>query len=245
MSITGEADGPPLRTGVAYADLFAGKDAAIAILASLAAVGRGTVLPTGERRLFVSLAHSASAALINVAQNALITGIDARRHGNSHPNLVPYKLFDTADRPIVLAVGNDSQWRACITAIGGLEDLLAERALDTNAGRVGARERVIARLDARLREAGSEHWIEVLSRAGVPCGRLRSVLESLDSVAASPLTGIAPATGGVVRFAPPHLDEHGEQIRRDGWGVFRCAESHDFPRGNGDQVGMEPPVTAS
>src|SRR4029078_10450491 len=109
MSITGEPDGDPMRVGVALADVMAGKDSAIAILAAL--VGRD-LLAVSERHIHISLLGSATAALINVAQNSLVTGHDARRWGNQHPNLVPYQLFPTADRPMILAVGNDSQWIA-------------------------------------------------------------------------------------------------------------------------------------
>ncbi|HEU5041258.1 MAG TPA: CoA transferase, partial [Gemmatimonadales bacterium] len=91
MAITGEPDGPPMKIGVALADVVAGKDAAVAILAALLARDR---LPAErDRRLIVSLVHSATAALVNVAQNALVTGDEPRRWGNAHPNLVPYQLF--------------------------------------------------------------------------------------------------------------------------------------------------------
>jgi crotonobetainyl-CoA:carnitine CoA-transferase CaiB-like acyl-CoA transferase len=244
MSINGEPDGPPLKTGVAFADIFAGKDAAIATLAALTAAARGAVLPVTQRRINISLAHSATSALINVAQNALITGVDPQRHGNSHPNLVPYKLFETADQPIVIAVGNDSQWRMCLQALGGLEDLEADASLATNAGRVLQRDRVVSRIQDRLTEGGADVWMEALGRAGVPCGRLRTVLESLQSVSASKLTGIAPSAGGSVRLPPPGLDEHAAQIRAHKWGAFQCAESHDSPEGKSGETGERKPVTA-
>src|SRR5690348_188909 len=131
MAITGEPDGAPMKVGVALADVVAGKDAAIAILAALVArwrTGRGG-------RVVTSLAGSATAALVNVAQNALVTGVEPRRWGNAHPNLVPYELFDAADRPIVVAVGNDAQWIACTRALG-LDALADDPALATNAGRL-------------------------------------------------------------------------------------------------------------
>ncbi|HJU88054.1 MAG TPA: CoA transferase, partial [Gemmatimonadaceae bacterium] len=113
MAITGEPNGAPMRAGVALADMLTGKDAAIAILAALVDRER-----TGlGRHVHVSLSQSAAAGLINVAQNALVTGADAARWGNAHPNLVPYQLFDAADRAIVIAVGSDPQWRACALAL--------------------------------------------------------------------------------------------------------------------------------
>ena len=213
MAITGEHDGAPMKVGVALADVLAGKDAAIAILAALAGGRRGT------RRVSISLLHSATAALVNVAQNALVSGREATRWGNAHPNLVPYQLFDAADRPIVVAVGNDAQWRACATALG-LTDLAADASLVTNAGRVVSRERVVNALAAALRAKPAAEWIARLDAAGVPCGVVKPVLEALRDVQASSLTGVAPQTPASVRLPPPKLDEHGALVRAEGWGAF-------------------------
>src|SRR4051812_26999052 len=109
MSVTGEVEGAPMKHGIALADVMAGKDAAVSILAALVERGRTGV----GRRVEVSLAASAEAALVNVAQNTLVSGRPAMRWGNAHPNLVPYQLFEAADRPVVIAVGNDAQWLAC------------------------------------------------------------------------------------------------------------------------------------
>ena len=215
MSITGEAGGAPMKVGVALADVIAGKDAAIAILAALAA----GPLPPEKRRLFISLADSAGAALINVAQNVLLTGTDAKRYGNAHPNLVPYQAFDAADRPIVVAVGSDAQWQACARALE-LDDLGADRALVTNAGRLAERDRIATRLQARLRERPARVWMDRLTNAGVPCGLVLSVKEALAEMDASPLYGIAPSVPGSVRLPPPRLGEHDAEIRARGWGAF-------------------------
>ncbi len=215
MAITGEAGGSPMKVGVALADVVAGKDAAVAILAALASRyrdGRG-------RRVVTSLAQSATAALVNVAQNVLVTGRDAPRWGNAHPNLVPYELFEAADRSIVVAVGNDAQWHACAVTLG-LDELASDPRLATNAGRLEHREELVLALAERLREAPAAHWLRRLAEAGVPAGVVRSVLESLHGVDASPLTGVSPSVPGEVRFPPPLLDEHGAAIRRLGWGVF-------------------------
>src|SRR5688500_16587772 len=125
MAITGEPGGAPMKVGVALADVCAGKDAAAAILACLAS---RVPLGPAERMLTVSLAHSATAALVNVAQNALVTGSEPARWGNAHPNLVPYQLFEAADRPFILAVGNDAQWLACCRALDR-QDLAADERL--------------------------------------------------------------------------------------------------------------------
>jgi crotonobetainyl-CoA:carnitine CoA-transferase CaiB-like acyl-CoA transferase len=218
MSITGEADGPPMKIGVALADVIAGKDAAIAIMAAVFSRIGGPV-PADQRRIQISLADSARTALVNVAQNVLVSGKDAARWGNAHPNLVPYQLFDAADRPVVIAVGNDAQWQACAHALG-LFDIAEDDALRTNAGRVRQRERVVSILVARVREKPAQYWIDRLSAAAVPCGLIRSVAEALRDTGADARTGVPPSVPGSVRFPPPKLDEHGAAIRTLGWRAF-------------------------
>jgi crotonobetainyl-CoA:carnitine CoA-transferase CaiB-like acyl-CoA transferase len=204
-----------MKVGVALADVLAGKDAVAAILGALVARGR---TGTGGR-VSISLAASAAAALVNVAQNALVSGTDARRWGNAHPNLVPYQLFETADRPIVIAVGSDPQWRACALALE-LPELAGDAELATNAGRLAGRERLVGGVAQRMRERPAAQWLERLDRAGVPCGVVKSVREALSEVDASPLTGVAPSVPGSVRRPPPRLDEHGALVRRHGWSAF-------------------------
>lgn len=229
MAITGEPEGAPMKVGVALADVLAGKDAAIAILGALVAraasggaPGRdapGRDAAVAARRLVISLAHSATAALVNVAQNALVTGAEARRWGNAHPNLVPYQLFDASDRPFVIAVGSDAQWSACARALG-LVSLADDPALATNAGRLAARGRVVDAIAQTVRGAPAAAWIARLDAAGVPCGVVKPVLEALREVPASPLTGVEPSVPGAVRSAPPRLDEHGALVRASGWDAF-------------------------
>ena len=189
MAITGEPDGSPMKVGVALADVIAGKDAAIAILAALA----GENLTERQRRIHISLADSATAALINVAQNVLLSGRDAERYGNAHPNLVPYQLLRTGDRPMVIAVGSDAQWQACTRSLD-LPDLAEDPALATNAGRLAA--------------------------AGVPGGLVPTVKEALAMTDASPRYGVVPSVPGTIRFLPPRLGEHDREIRTLGWGAF-------------------------
>ena len=220
MSITGDPAGDPMKAGVALADIMTGKDAAIAVLGALLARDRATTpLPVEERLLHISLRHTATAALVNVAQNALVSGAEARRWGNAHPNLVPYQLFKTKDVPIVIAVGNDNQWQAACRALG-LPELANDQALDTNAGRHAQRERVVRALSERLATAEAGSWLGALDAVGVPCGVVRSVKDALADVEASPVTGVAPSIPGTVRRRAPTLDQHGELIRREGWGAF-------------------------
>lgn len=208
-----------MKVGIALADVVAGRDATIAILAAVAERASGP-LSRDKRRVSISLADSARAALVNVAQNVLVSGKDAARWGNAHPNLVPYQLFDAADRPFVIAVGSDGQWRACARALG-LEDLADDETLETNAGRVKNRERIFSALSERVLEMGAQHWIDRLQSAGVPCGLVRSVAEALAVADASPITGVPPSIPGSVRLPPPKLDEHGQSIRTLGWRAFR------------------------
>lgn len=219
MAINGEPDGEPLRTGVAFVDVVTGKDAAIALLGALVAVGRGRANPVADRRLYVSLARSATAALVNVAQNTLVSGVTAGRWGNAHPNLVPYQLFHAADAPIVVAVGSDAQWNACARALD-LPEMAADERLSTNAGRLAHRGDLVSALSARIRERASGEWLSRLDAAGVPAGRVKSVLEALAEESASPLTGVAPSVPGAVRLPPPRLDEHGREVRARGWRAF-------------------------
>jgi crotonobetainyl-CoA:carnitine CoA-transferase CaiB-like acyl-CoA transferase len=207
-----------MKVGVALADVIAGKDAVAAVLAGLAGRGRGRT--ADERHIFISLAQSAVAALVNVAQNALVSGRDVARWGNAHPNLVPYQLFDAADRSIVIAVGSDAQWRSCARALG-LDEMAADATLRTNAGRLAKRDRIVHAMASRVIERTAAEWVAALATAGVPAGIVRSVHEALADVSASPLTGIAPNAPGTVRLPPPMLDEHGVLIRERGWEAFR------------------------
>lgn len=218
MAVTGDPEGDPMKAGIALADVIAGKDAAVAILAALIGRDRG-----GERRIVISLADSARAALVNVAQNALVSGRDASRWGNAHANLVPYQLFRARDRHVVIAVGSDAQWIACAHALG-LEELASDPELRANAGRVANRKRVVAAIAARV---GNEIAADILRRlqaAGVPAGLVNSVLDALrEAGSASARTGMPPAAGGTVRLPPPRLDEHGSRVRERGWKAFARA----------------------
>jgi crotonobetainyl-CoA:carnitine CoA-transferase CaiB-like acyl-CoA transferase len=213
MSVTGESAGRPVKTAVALVDVLAGKDAAIAILAAL--IGRRDA-PASHRHLSITLAASAVAALVNVAQNALVSGADARRWGNAHANLVPYQLFDTADVPIVIAVGSDAQWRALVAILGD-EALIDDDRFRTNAGRVANRNECVERLQKRLGTESADVWQERCARLGVPVGRVRTVLEALAEFGVTRTSGLPSSVGGQVLRPPPRLGEHSAEIRANGW----------------------------
>ena len=215
MSITGETDGQPMKHGVALADVLAGKDAAIAILGALVARARTGVGRTVE----VALAESAAAALVNVAQNALVSGAVPQRWGNAHANLVPYELFDAADRPMVIAVGSDAQWLACARALD-LESLAGDAALRTNAGRLAQRGRIVTAIRSRVREKTAAEWRARLDGVGVPNGVVRTIPEVLATLDASPVNGMPPSVPGTIRRPPPTLGQHTELVRTRRWGAF-------------------------
>ena len=224
MSITGEASGPPVKVGVAVVDVLSGVHAAAAILGALVGVFRGR----GGAAIDIALFEVGVASLVNVAQSALATGQPARRHGNAHPTIVPYQTFETADGPIVVAVGNDAQWQRLCTALGP-PDLAAREAWAKNPERVLHRAEVIAELKGRLAARPRAEWLERLRVARVPAGPVREVHEVLADPAleargmvqraastpgagtGTPLLALPWLSDGArapVRFAPPRLGEH-------------------------------------
>jgi crotonobetainyl-CoA:carnitine CoA-transferase CaiB-like acyl-CoA transferase len=174
MSITGPADGPPFKVGVALVDVLAGLHAVAAVLAGLHG-GEGA-------RIEVPLLDSGLAGLVNVAQNALVTGAEPARFGNAHPNIVPYETFETASGQLAIAAANDGLFRSLCVVLG--VDELADR-FPTNAARVENRGELIPLLQARLRERPAEEWLEALDAAGVPVGKVRTVPEALAAAAAA------------------------------------------------------------
>jgi crotonobetainyl-CoA:carnitine CoA-transferase CaiB-like acyl-CoA transferase len=174
MSITGAEDGPPHKVGVALVDVLAGLHAAAGILAGLHG-GEGA-------RIEVPLLDSGLAGLVNVAQNALVTGREPERHGNAHPNIVPYQDFETATDRIALAAANDGLFRALCEVLD-LGELAEDERFATNAARVENRRELIPLLQERLRGRRAEEWVEALDAAGVPVGKVRSVPDALAAAA--------------------------------------------------------------
>lgn len=190
MAITGEPAGEPMKMGVAVIDVLTGQNAALGILAALQArerTGRG-------QRVEVSLFDSALAGLINVAQSALVTGREPQRHGNAHPTIVPYQTFPAADRPFVVAVGNDGQFRRLCRALGR-DDLPADPRFATNPARVEHREAIAAELAAVFATRPAEHWLALLEAAQVPCAPVQSMQEALADPVLRERAGLWPMTG--------------------------------------------------
>ena len=176
MSITGPEEGPPYKVGVALVDVLAGLHAAAAVLAALQG-GEGA-------RIEVPLLDSGLAGLVNVAQNALVTGREPERHGNAHPNIVPYQDFETASGRIAVAAGNDGLFRT-LCSVMGLEELGSDERFATNAARVEHRKELVPLLAERFRERSAEDWLADLDAAGIPAGKVRSVPEALAAAASA------------------------------------------------------------
>ncbi|MFD2265596.1 CaiB/BaiF CoA transferase family protein [Lacibacterium aquatile] len=177
MSVTGEADGQPLKVGIAIADIMTGMHASVAILAALRhrdATGQGQQVDLG-------LLDSTVSWLANQGMNYLVSGKAPGRLGNAHPNIVPYQVFETADGHIILAVGNDSQF-AKFCGFAGLGDLVSDPRFATNRARVAARNDLVPMLAGVIAAKPTAHWTAGLEAVGVPC----SPINTIDQVFADP-----------------------------------------------------------
>ena len=234
MSITGAPDGEPAKAGVALVDVLTGQNAFAGILLALRERDR-----TGRGQLVeVNLVQSLLSALTNQAVSTLATGDAPRRLGNAHPSIAPYAVFHAADRELVIAVGNDKQFRALAEVLGADLDTrppssgaprspgFDDARFATNADRVAHRLELTALIEQRLAGASADHWVAALAAAGVPAGLVNDIHEAivfaealgLDPVAeiptaAHPSRTVANPIGltsdpAVYRTAPPALDAH-------------------------------------
>jgi formyl-CoA transferase len=147
---------------------------ASAILAAL--VSRGV---TGEgAHIDSALFDCGLAMLANQASNYLVSGETPQRQGNTHPNLVPYQPFACADRPLIIAVGNDKQF-ARLAAILGSPDWATDPRFISNAARIAHREELVAMIEARTREAPAATWFARLEAEGIPAGPINSIAQAL------------------------------------------------------------------
>jgi len=226
MSITGDADGEPMKVGVAIVDITAGLYTLGGILAALharQATGRG-------QRVDVSLLESALAWLVNVGQNYLVSGQPPKRYGNAHPNVVPYQVFEAADKPLALGVGNDRQFRS-FCAIAGVPELGEDERFRTNSARLTHREALIPLVAGLIAKRPADEWLRELNDAGVPAGPINTVpqaladpqvaalglLHTLPHPTAESIQVIGPPmrlseTPVAPRFAPPRHGEHTDAV---------------------------------
>ncbi|HEY1604348.1 MAG TPA: CaiB/BaiF CoA-transferase family protein [Allosphingosinicella sp.] len=177
MSLTGEPDGEPQKAGVAYADLFTGLYATVAILAALRERDRG-----GKGAYIdMALLDTQVAVLANQALNWMVSGEVPQRMGNGHLNLVPYQAFEVADGEMIVAVGNDRQFARLCTILA-LPGLAEDERFRTNPARVVHREALIPLLAEAIRRRAQQELSEALEAAGIPAGPINAV----DAVFADP-----------------------------------------------------------
>ncbi len=226
MSLQGDADGQPYRAGIAVFDVMSGLQAAIGVLAALDHRHR-----TGEgQRIEANLMSTALAGMVNQTGAYASAGVVPHRMGNSHPSLFPYEPLPTAEGDLVIAAGNDAQFRNLCAVLGAPEIAVDER-FAANSGRTANRDELRPLLIERLRQRTAAQWFDDLIAAGVPCGPINTIAGGvafaeqigLDPVVLSghgdaavpgirnPLT--FSATQARYDLPPPALDEHGEQIR--------------------------------
>jgi formyl-CoA transferase len=228
MSITGIPDGEPgggpMRVGVAVADLFTGLYTAAAILSALYRREK-----SGEgAHIDMALFDTQLAMLANQASNALISGEDPPRQGNTHPNIVPYQTFDAADQPIIVAVGNDRQF-ARVAEMCGHPEWAANERFATNSARLANREAIVSAIAECIRTRPAAEWLEQLERAGVPAGPINTVSQALADVQAQHRSMVrtmagTPLVGSPVRIdgeradsslPPPALGEHTADVLQE------------------------------
>lgn len=228
MSITGEPEGEPMKVGVAAADLFAGQNAVISILAALQA---RTI--TGEGQYIdIALFDSQLGWLANVASNFLISGKNPKRYGNAHANIVPYQSFQASDGWFVVAVGNDKQFEALCRVVE-LPELSSNTKFATNSARVENREGLIFILKPIFIKKTVDEWLSLIGEQ-FPCGpintfdqvfsmphvREREMLVEMEhpTIGALPLVGSPLKMGGTpveYRLPPPLMGEHTRDILKD------------------------------
>ncbi len=225
MSLTGLPDGvpggAPMRVGVAVADLFTGMYTANAILAALyrrAETGEGAVID-------MALFDTQLAMLANQASNAMISGRDPGRQGVGHPNIVPYQPFAASDQPIIIAVGNDGQFRK-LAAILGHPEWSDDPAFASNAQRVANRLTLVPRIEAIIATRPAAEWLVALEQAGIPAGPINGVTQALSDpqsvhrgmrldVDGTPMIGSPIRIDGQRQDAalpPPALGRHGDLL---------------------------------
>jgi crotonobetainyl-CoA:carnitine CoA-transferase CaiB-like acyl-CoA transferase len=221
MSVTGETGGAPMKVGVAIVDVITGLHALSGILAALHDRDRTGV----GQRIEVNLMSSLLSALVNQVSSYLNTGTVPVALGNVHPSIAPYELLEAADRPLALAVGNDSQFRALCTELGRPQ-WADDARFATNDVRVANRPALAAALQGVLGTAPAQQWVDRLTARGVPCGLVNGIDEA---VAMAERLGLEPSvdvarrdgttsrqarnpisfttTPASYRLAPPRWDE--------------------------------------
>jgi crotonobetainyl-CoA:carnitine CoA-transferase CaiB-like acyl-CoA transferase len=234
MSITGEPDGAPAKAGVALVDVITGQNAVAGVLLALRERDRTGV----GQRVEVNLLQGLLSALTNQAGSTLATGRAPARMGNQHPSIAPYAVFGAADRELVIAVGNDRQFRTLARLIGR-EALGDDERFATNPARVAHRDALRDELEAALVTRPAAEWTAVFGDAGVPAGLVNDVAEAIafaESLGLDPIVDLdgrrsiadpvgLSATPAAYRTPPPALDQHAGADWLDA-GATGSADSH-------------------
>lgn len=218
MAITGDPGEPPTKVGVALLDLVAGLECAVGALAAL--IGRGRA-----GSVEVSLVEAGVTSLVNVLGNHLASGEEPSRHGNAHPNIVPYQTFAASDGDLVIAVGNDGQFARLLEVLGLLDD---DDRFATNPMRLARREELIPWLAAAVSGRGRVELVAALEAADVPAGPVNRVSEALAAMGdgwTQTADGIELAPDPIrvdgarlpVRLPPPRLGEHTDTVMAEIW----------------------------
>ncbi len=204
MALNGEADQPPLKFGVAAVDLFTGMYSAQAILAALyerEKTGRG-------RHIEMALFDCGLMITAYYGLEALLMGEDPPRYGNEHPSIVPYGVFDAADGPLVITVGNNSQFARFCTDVIERPDLAADARFTTNILRAANRGALVPEIHRELKKRQRKQLLERLAASGIPCGEVLGLHEALTSKRATDAglvtTQPHPEAGTVNVLAPPY-----------------------------------------
>jgi crotonobetainyl-CoA:carnitine CoA-transferase CaiB-like acyl-CoA transferase len=226
MSLQGDADGPPYRAGIAVFDVMSGLQTAIGVLAALEHRRQ-----TGEgQHVEVNLMSAALTGMVNQTGAFASAGVVPHRMGNSHPSLFPYEPLPTGDGDLVIAAGNDAQFRNLCTVLG-VPDLAADERFAANSGRTANRDQLRPLLVEQLKARSASEWFDLLIAAGVPCGPINSVAGGVafaEQIGLDPVVlaghgeAAVPGIRNALTFSatqarydlpPPALDEHGEEIR--------------------------------
>jgi len=226
MSLTGEPDGPPFRAGISVFDVMAGLHGTIGVLAALnqrAQTGRG-------QHVEVNLLSSAMSGLVNQTAAYTAAGVVPFRMGNAHPSLFPYEALPTKDRDLIIAAGNDKQFRA-LCGVLGLEDVAQDPRFAINADRTKNREELRPYLLEKLAQWNSDDLFIELNKVGVPCGPINTIgdgVELAEKLGLRPRVTVGEGDREVTlvrnpitfsdgeldyRLPPPTLGEHSDEIR--------------------------------
>lgn len=193
MSITGPGPGHPTKVGVALVDVITGLHAVYGILAALRHRDR-----TGEgQHVEVNLLSSLLSALVNQSSAYVAAGVVPEILGNDHPSIAPYSVYQAADRSLVIAVGNDGQFRALVDVLG-CPELADDARFATNPARVANRDPLRELLESALAGRTASEWQEKLTQAGVPCGVVNDLAGAFDLAAGLGLAPVASLPGSLV-----------------------------------------------